>query len=146
MLYLAIAAKDMTITAAEVSGFPLARIEAGRPLPLAEGVNPAWAGALARLQADAVAPLLGASVTTLTEAQWTALNTKLAPFETWLAGKAGAKVEKLGAERVQQILLGNGRAALAALVARVAGVAPWFHIEKLRSWNGEEGFSRAQGE
>ena len=36
--------------------------------------------------------------------------------------------------------------ALAALVARVAGVAPWFHIEKLRSWNGEEGFSRAQGE
>ena len=80
--YLAIAAKDMTITAAEVSGFPLARIEAGRPLPLAEGVNPAWAGALARLQADAVAPLLGATVTTLTEAQWTALNAKLAPFET----------------------------------------------------------------
>ena len=124
--YLAIAAKDMTITAAEVSGFPLARIEAGRPLPLAEGVNPAWAGALARLQADAVAPLLGATVTTLTEAQWTALNAKLAPFETWLAGKAGAKVEKLGAERVQQILLGNGRAALAALVARDQALEPEF--------------------
>ena len=36
--------------------------------------------------------------------------------------------------------------ALLALITRVAGVATWFHIEKLRSWNGEEGFSRAQGE
>jgi hypothetical protein len=124
--YLAIAAKDMTITAAEVSGFPLARIEAGRSLPLLEGVNPAWAGALARLQSDAVAPLLGATVTSLTEAQWTALNAKLAPHETWLAGKAGAKVEKLGAERVQQILQGNGRAALADLVARDQALEPEF--------------------
>ena len=36
--------------------------------------------------------------------------------------------------------------ALYALIARVAGVATWFHLEKLRSWNGEEGFTRAQGE
>ena len=36
--------------------------------------------------------------------------------------------------------------AIAALLARVAGVAPWVHLEKLRAWNGEEGFSRAQGE
>jgi hypothetical protein len=124
--YLAIAAKDLTITAAEVSGFPLARIEAGRPLPLLEGVNPAWAGALARLQSDAVAPLLGATVTTLTEAQWNELNAKLAPYETWLAGKAGTKVEQLGAERVQQILHGNGRAALAELVARDQALEPEF--------------------
>jgi len=41
--YLAIAAKDLKITAEEVAGFPLARIEAGRALPLFEGVNPAWA-------------------------------------------------------------------------------------------------------
>ena len=36
--------------------------------------------------------------------------------------------------------------ALFALIARVTGVATWFHLEKLRSWNGEEGFTRAQGE
>src|SRR5262249_53107873 len=40
--YLAIAARDLTITADEVAGFPLARIEAGRPLPLVDGINPAW--------------------------------------------------------------------------------------------------------
>src|SRR5207245_1734862 len=48
--YLAIAAKDLTITASEVAGFPLARIEAGKPLPLREGVNPAWANVLAKFQ------------------------------------------------------------------------------------------------
>ncbi|MFZ9763705.1 MAG: hypothetical protein ACO3DB_04985, partial [Candidatus Limnocylindrus sp.] len=35
---------------------------------------------------------------------------------------------------------------LLALVTRVAGVAPWVHLEKLRSWGGEEGFTRAAGE
>ncbi|MGA9523858.1 MAG: hypothetical protein WBV82_20525, partial [Myxococcaceae bacterium] len=38
--YLALAAKDLSITAEEVASFPLARIEASRPLPLTEGVNP----------------------------------------------------------------------------------------------------------
>jgi hypothetical protein len=28
----------------------------------------------------------------------------------------------------------------------VAGVAPWVHLEKLRVWGSEEGFTRAQGE
>ena len=44
--YLGIAAKDMKITADEVAGFPLSRIEAGRALPLVDNVNPAWAAAL----------------------------------------------------------------------------------------------------
>jgi hypothetical protein len=35
---------------------------------------------------------------------------------------------------------------LLALVTRVAGVAQWVHLEKLRSWGGEEGFTRAAGE
>jgi hypothetical protein len=35
---------------------------------------------------------------------------------------------------------------LLALAARVAGVAPWVHLEKLRIWGNEEGFTRAQGE
>ncbi len=35
---------------------------------------------------------------------------------------------------------------LLTLVTRVAGVTPWVHLEKLRSWGGEEGFTRAQGE
>src|SRR5439155_16943667 len=57
--YLAIAAKDMTVTAQEIAGFPLSRIEAGRALPLTAGINPAWSGALAAFAAAAVGPVLG---------------------------------------------------------------------------------------
>ncbi|MCX6954634.1 MAG: hypothetical protein NTV51_20970 [Verrucomicrobia bacterium] len=124
--YLAIAAKDLSITAAEVSGFPLARIEAGKPLPLLEGVNPAWAAALATLHAKAVAPVLGAAKTTLTAESWAALNSTFAPYETWLGGKAGSTVEKLGLARVKEILAGTGRASLAKLVAADKALEPEF--------------------
>jgi len=42
--YLAFAAADLTISADEVTGFPLARVAANQPLPLKSGLNPAWAG------------------------------------------------------------------------------------------------------
>jgi hypothetical protein len=124
--YLAIAAKDLKITADEVAGFPLAAIEGGRPLPLLEGVNPAWAEALATLHRVAVVPVFGAGRTALSEADWAALNTKFAPYETWLGSKAGSAVEKLGLARIKEILGGKGREALAALVARDQALEPEF--------------------
>lgn len=124
--YLAISAKDLKITADEVASFPLATIEGGRPLPLLEGVNPAWAAALAALHRTAVAPLFGADKTALTEADWIALNAKFAPYETWLGSKAGSAVEKLGLARIREILAGQGKEALAALVARDRALEPEF--------------------
>lgn len=124
--YLKVAAADMKLTAEEVAGFPLARIEAGRPLPLFEAVNPAWAAALAQLHAAAVTPVHGAEQRTLSEAEWAALNAKFAPYETWLGGKAGSAVEKLGLTRVKEILGGRSRAALDALVARDQELKPQY--------------------
>ena len=124
--YLAIAAQDLKITADEVAGFPLSRVEGGRALPLRDGVNPAWAAALATLHAAAVTPVLGAGKGALTEADWTALNAKFAPYETWLGGKAGSAVEKLGLDRIKAILAGSGQAELAALVARDQALEPEF--------------------
>ena len=124
--YLAIAAKDLTISAAEVAGFPLARIAADAPLPLLTGVNPAWAGALATLHAAVVTPVLGAAKTTITAAEWAALNAQFAAYETWLGAKAGSSVEKLGLARAKEILGGAGRAALDALIAADAVLAPEF--------------------
>lgn len=133
--YLAIAAKDMKISSEEVAGFPLARIEAGRPLPLLQGVNPAWSSALARLHAEAVTPALGGGVTELSEADWTALKGRLSAYETWLAAKAGATVEKLGAARAAEILGGNHRAALEVLIGQDTALAPTYAsiaaVEKL---------------
>ena len=124
--YLAIAAKDMRITAEEVSGFPLARIAANRPLPLLEGINPAWAGALVALHEKAVTPVFGAGRTALTQGEWQSLGAKLAAYEGWQGAKAGAAVEKLGLARAKALLAGKGRETLAALLAQDKGLEPEF--------------------
>jgi hypothetical protein len=124
--FLAIAAKDLNITAAEVAGFPLARIEANRPLPLREQINPAWMPVMKEFAAKTITPILGAEKTALTETEWLAVNARLAPYEAWLGSKPASAVEKLPLDRVREIMRGNARAALDALVARDRELGPQF--------------------
>jgi hypothetical protein len=113
----ALAAKDLS-TDTEAAHFPLARIEPGKPLPLEEGVNPAWRPALDALRLNVVAPFLGAQKQSLTAAEWEAIKAKLGPFEAHLASKAGAAVEGLGLPRVKALLAGNGKASVEELIAQ----------------------------
>ncbi|MEO6243970.1 MAG: hypothetical protein ABIQ12_00935, partial [Opitutaceae bacterium] len=122
--FMALAAKDLVSTSSEIAQFPLARVEPGRALPLAEGINPGWAAAIATFHASAITPAFGAAKTSLTAAEWADLNGKLAAYEEWTAGKAGASVEALGLDRVTAILAGKGKEALTALVAQDAALAP----------------------
>jgi hypothetical protein len=124
--YLAIAAKDMKITSEEVRGFPLATIAAGKPLPLTEGVNPAWAASLANLQQDAVAPILGATKTSLNETDWLQLCARFAPYEKSTDLKPTTTCEKLGHERLKAIADGKSRATLTELIAKDKAIAPEF--------------------
>jgi hypothetical protein len=124
--YLAVAAKDMKITSEELKDFPLATIAAGKPLPLLEGVNPAWARALAAMHQAAVVPVFGAAKIQLTESEWMQLCGTLSAFDAWLAAKAGSAVEKLGAARAREILDGHGRDGLAKLVTEDLALAPAF--------------------
>jgi len=121
--YLVLAAKDLTITAAGIAAFPLARIEANRPLPLKEGVNPAWADAVAEFQAEVVKPLLGDRAS-LTESEWSVIVGKFAAYDGWVAGKSGAAVEKLGLKRVREILANKSKDAINALIARDKALEP----------------------
>jgi hypothetical protein len=115
--YLALGAKDLTINAAEVAGFPLASVAAGKALPLKTGVNPAWAGAVDAFHAAVVRPLLG-DLAELTESDWSLLVAKFAAYDAWLAAKAGVAVEKLGITRVREILSSGAKDTLAALMAK----------------------------
>lgn len=115
--YLAVSAKDLTITATEISGFPLAQIAAGKPLPLSIGLNPAWAAPMAKFEAAVVKPVLGEK-TELTEADWATLNAKFAAYATWQAAKMGGTVEPLGIARVREILATKAQAELGALIAK----------------------------
>ncbi|MGA2751471.1 MAG: hypothetical protein ABSG59_22115 [Verrucomicrobiota bacterium] len=115
--YAAIVDRDLTIDVVEVTGFPLAHIAPGQPLPLEGPVNPAHAAALAAFREKAVQPLLG-SRTELTDADWSALQARLEPFAAWTAAKTGGMVEKLGLARVRELLGGKARDDINALIAR----------------------------
>ena len=114
----AMAGKDLAPGSAEVTSLPMARIAAGRPLPLSDGLNPAWASAVAVLQKDAITPLLGAGRASLSASDWESLKAKLVPYETWMTARKGDRVSELGAPRVAALLAGNGKAEVEALIAR----------------------------
>jgi hypothetical protein len=114
--YLAVAARDMSIDAAEIASFPLAAVAPGKPLPLNGAVNPAHANAVAALYANAVKPLLG-DKSELTEGDWAILQAKLGAFESWNAARAGAAVEKLGIARLREILNSKAKENINSLIA-----------------------------
>ena len=120
----ALTSKDLSASGAEVAPFPLAKVEAGRPLPLKEGVNPAWAEALGKLEAEVITPLLGPGRTGLTADEWAALCAKFGPYREWLAKTAGPSVEKLGLSRVREILTGDAKATVTALIAKDKALEP----------------------
>ena len=115
--FLALGVKDLTATHTDIASFPLAQVGANNALPLAHGVNPAWAGALATLQTAAVKPLLGDQAS-LTEADWAALVAKLGAFDAWTGSKAGGSVEIIGLKRVREILATKAKDTLTALIAK----------------------------
>jgi hypothetical protein len=115
--YAALGAKDLTSNHADIASLPLAQVGATTPLPLTQGINPAWAGAIAALQTHAIIPLLGAR-TVLTEADWNALVGKLAAFDAWNAGKSGGVIEKIGVARAREIVASQAKETLTALIAK----------------------------
>jgi len=124
--FLAIAAKDLTVTSEEIAGFPLARVTAQGVLPLLEGSNPAWSDVLQSFQRNAVALIFGDDKRTITEEEWKVLNARLAPYETWLGKKAGTAIERLGIDRAKAILDGEARAKLQRLFDEDKRLQPHF--------------------
>ena len=118
-----VAGGDLSLSTAQLAAMPLARIEPDRPLPLAEGLNPAWAQAITRLRDEVVTPLLGPRPS-LTADEWAGLNQAFAAFEAWSAVKAGAAVEKLGLARVRELLADSTKDAIAALIVRDNAFGP----------------------
>ena len=94
---------------------PLARIEAGRPLPLDTGLNPAWRAGMEALK-PALAAVLG-PCEALSQAGWNRVKAALAPIAAWKAGEPVTAVSALGLARLRELLQGEAVPALAALIA-----------------------------
>ncbi|HOM58323.1 MAG TPA: hypothetical protein P5125_02125 [Kiritimatiellia bacterium] len=113
-----LADKELTDCHTGLADFPLARIEAGRDLPLTAGVNPYWACALASFRDAVVTPLTDGAAETLSLSQWRELKDRFAPFAAWQAACAGTEVASLGADRLEALRNGNDQAEITALIAK----------------------------
>jgi hypothetical protein len=94
---------------------PLARIEPSRALPLASGINPAWAAELKTFQRDCVAPLVG-DKSALTAEDFETLKARLSPHLAWLGEKPATTIEKLGLDRVALVAAGDAEARIGGLL------------------------------
>jgi hypothetical protein len=121
--YLLFTGKDLNLRSNEISSFPLAQVAPAKPLPLKEGLNPAWEDLMERFQDDVIRPMLNGTVT-IRESDWEMIAGKFAPYENWLAAKAGGAVEKLGLSRVRELLSAKARDTISALIARDQALEP----------------------
>jgi hypothetical protein len=115
--YLEFVTRDLSLTASEVAGFPLAQIAAGKSLPLQGSVNPAHSDALKSLQQAAVLPILGQREQ-LTEDDWTTLTQRLAAYDDWFASKPSPRIDKLSESRIAEILESKAREKIDELIAK----------------------------
>lgn len=121
--YQALSARDLSACGDEVAAFPIALIETGKPLPLAQGLNPAWTAAMGRFRSDVVAPLLGDKAS-LSADEWTMLSDRFAAHQAWMAEKPASAVDKLGPARIREILAGGQQAAIESLIAQDRALEP----------------------
>jgi len=119
----AITDKNLPAHLSEIATYPLASISLDKVLPLSSGINPAWEEQMDKFVAQVVVPFIG-NKDTLSEADWKQLSGRFAAFEKWNAEKEGAKVESLGLARIQEIVSGDSRVQVAALIGRDKAVEP----------------------
>ncbi|HUZ71355.1 MAG TPA: hypothetical protein VMU87_00090 [Stellaceae bacterium] len=121
--YAAIAAQTVVADEAEIAALPIARIAAGKPLPLGDGINPAWAEAIAAFGRLVVTPLLGARAS-LEEAEWRTIEARLAAHEAWAERKPPTALEKLGPDRIRALAGSALASSIGALIARDKALEP----------------------
>lgn len=112
----AISPKDLSNSLEEIAAYPLSKIEAGMPLTLESGINPAWQSDLVLFK-QKVSDLLFSSSATLSETQWKKTKDLFAAYEEWMAAKQGSEVELLGITRINEIVSGNHVQELYQLIA-----------------------------
>jgi hypothetical protein len=115
--YQHLAAQSLSAQSFEVASFPLATVEANRPLPLVSSINPAWQSKVEALREQVIAPLLG-NKENLSAAEWSVLCAKFAAFEAWQARKPTTSVEQLGIARIREVVEGKHKKAIDDLIAQ----------------------------
>lgn len=120
--YEALANTNLSSTTEQLSALPIAKIEAKKPLPLKEGINPAWIDTIHTFNKLVIQPLL-ANKEHLSADDWQMLCNKFAAHQAWLDVKQGATVEALGIKRVRSILTSGYQEKISALLQKDQSLA-----------------------
>lgn len=112
-----ISPKDITTCIDEISGYPLAKIEANKPLLLDAAINPAWESYIQQFSLDIVSKVFPKKKA-ITEQEWKQICAKFNAYSTWQKNKKGALVESLGIETVRAILNDTVQHELFELIAQ----------------------------
>jgi hypothetical protein len=100
---LALSPKNLAVSIGEMAEYPLAKIGAGKPLPLAEGLNPAWDEAMSSFK-RLIGDTLYSGKTQLTETDWKKVGETFSVYTQWKSEKEGLEVEPIGPERIKELL------------------------------------------
>ncbi len=135
--YKAMADGLLAAQSAAIEALPLATVAPGRALPLrhadttdqaaGSGVNPAWAQRIDAFRRLAAEPLLQrppGSLDSLSAADWSTIQTRLAPCTDWLAKRPDTALDSLPDAALQDLLTGDARQQLAALIQHDATLSP----------------------
>ncbi len=113
--YEALAVRTIAALDAEVQALPLAAVQAGQPLPLVQGLNPAWAARVDALRRLVVQPLLGPR-DSLTADEWVDLSARFAAWREWLARRPETAVHELALEHLANIAADDTQQRLTELI------------------------------
>lgn len=114
--YQKLALMNLCASTESFAPFPLALTQRDRPLPLTEGINPAWAELTARLRNEVVRPVLGER-NSITADEWSTLTAHYAPYAAWCDAKPETSIEKLGMTRIMEIRDGGFKISIDALIS-----------------------------
>jgi hypothetical protein len=109
--------KDLSNCLDEIAEYPLAKIEAGKKLPLSAGLNPAWESTLISFK-TLVTDHLFNHAAELSENEWKGVTEKFNAYQEWLTVKKGSAVEKLGLEYIRSLLQSDLKNDLLQLVEK----------------------------
>lgn len=121
--YEQLAGIDLSGERSELAVLPLAAIAAGKDLPLRDGLNPAWAQAVAAFKDKVLTPLLGEQ-SSLSMTQWQQVTQQFGDHQAWLAQKPENVIEGLGVARIKVLAQSDMQAVLTELIEQDLQLQP----------------------
>ena len=110
-----LAAESIHCSNEALNALPLASAAVDKPLPLTQGINPAWKAKLQAFAEDAVIPLLGQKEH-ITQDEFTLIVQKLAPYQERLNSKPTTSAALLSVPFLQALTNGEKQGEVSSLI------------------------------